>query len=345
MDKLTDWIKYHQIASFFLITFIITWGLMFPFVNLYFQEGSILAMIPLGWGIFGPALAGIIITRIISTDKDRTSRKPPILAFWVGLILSSVVMFGNTYLQAPMDWTAEILSIVGILSLVMAIPPAYVISSIFSRKRNMREFLGSVIIPRGSLIYYLLALLLPFFLYWVGALATDWLDLTTYYQPPSLTGWIGLQTLAVSFIYQFFYANVLGEEVGWRGFALPRIQTRWNPLIASLIIGVFWFPWHLPLKLGNPDFIPMLYYALSFIPTSIFLTWIYNRTKGSILAVGFAHIAGNLAGKSFFPITDGRLVVAFITVLILILLDKMWEPLPTDHPAVYRSPENAAQLK
>jgi membrane protease YdiL (CAAX protease family) len=343
MYKLTVWIKQHQIAAFFAITFIITWGLMFPFVRLHFQKDSVPAMIPLGWGLFGPALAGIIITRIISPEKEKGRRKVPLLAFTVGLVLSGLVFFGNTYLQVAMNWTAEILIAVGFLSLMIAIPPAYVISSVFSRKRKVREYLESLIKPSGSIVYYLVALLLPPFLYLVGALVTDWLDLTPYYSAPPLSGWIGIRTLAMGFIYQFFYANVLGEEIGWRGFALPRIQAQTNPLLASVIIAAFWFPWHLPLKLGNPDIIPLLYYALSFIPSSIFLTWIYNRTKGSILAVGLAHIAGNLAGKFLFPITNARMVAGFVAALILVLLDRMWKTLPPDHPAVYRSPEHAAQ--
>lgn len=180
---------------------------------------------------------------------------------------------------------------------------------------------------------------LPLLSYWAGALITKWLDLIPYYSPTPLSGWIGFRTLGMAFFYQFFFANVLGEEVGWRGFALPRMQARINPLFASLIIAAFWFPWHLPLKLGNPDIIPMLFYALSFIPTSILLTWIYNRTKGSILAVGIAHIAGNLGGKFLFPITDARLAVGFVVALILILLDRMWEKLPANHPAVYQPRE------
>ena len=53
---------------------------------------------------------------------------------------------------------------------------------------------------------------------------------------------IGL--VAVKFLYQIFFFNATGEEVGWRGFALPRLQARTSPLIAALIIALFWAPWH-----------------------------------------------------------------------------------------------------
>jgi membrane protease YdiL (CAAX protease family) len=342
MSKLKSWINRNQIAAFFILTYLITWGLMFPFVQLHFQKDSIPAMIPIGWGLFGPALAGIIITRIISPEKEMGPRKKPLLAFLLGLILSAAIFIGSIYFQENQEWSILNLILVFLLAILLSLPPAYVISSAFSKNQRVRDYLGSLIQPRGSIVYYLLALLVHPLSYWIGAFITNWLNLPLYFTPPPLTGWIGIRTLSLAFLYQFFFANVLGEEVGWRGFALPRLQARTNPLLASLVISLFWFPWHLPLKLGNPDIIPMLFYALSFIPSSIILTWINNRTKGSILAVGIAHVSGNLAGKYLFPITAGRLFMGFLVALILVLLDRMWQKLPPDNQVVYSEFEQTA---
>jgi len=83
------------------------------------------------------------------------------------------------------------------------------------------------------------------------------------------------------------------EEFGWRGFAVPKLQKKLNPLIASLIIGIAWGIWHLPefLRPGSPQY-PM---GISFLPwfvadevvISILMTWLYNKTKGSLLLGGF----------------------------------------------------------
>lgn len=83
------------------------------------------------------------------------------------------------------------------------------------------------------------------------------------------------------------------EEFGWRGFAVPKLQKKLNPLIASLIIGIAWGIWHLPefLQPGSPQY-PM---GISFLPlfvadevfNSILMTWLYNKTKGSLLLSGF----------------------------------------------------------
>ena len=152
--------------------------------------------------------------------------------------------------------------------------------------------------------------------------------------PLPSNGWEAIIIILTIFIYQFFYGNVLGEEVGWRGFALPRLQARFSPLFASLIIAFVWFPWHLPLKWLNPDTIPYLFYALTFIPQSIFLTWIYNRTEGSILAVGIAHVATNVSGNLLFPITDGCLIASMLVAIILIIGDRMWEKLSSENSSV-----------
>jgi hypothetical protein len=86
----------------------------------------------------------------------------------------------------------------------------------------------------------------------------------------------------------------LSEEIGWRGFALDRLQTRWNPLTSGLIVGIVWSLWHLPLFLmiGTSQHelkIPFIGFLLSVTSTSVLFTWLHNRAHSSIWMAVFFH--------------------------------------------------------
>jgi len=88
--------------------------------------------------------------------------------------------------------------------------------------------------------------------------------------------------------------GALGEETGWRGYALPHLQRRFSPLTSSLIIAVLWFGWHLPqffVISTYRDFTPVQYVGMLLGLTcgAVVLTWLYNRSGGSILLVAIWH--------------------------------------------------------
>jgi membrane protease YdiL (CAAX protease family) len=91
---------------------------------------------------------------------------------------------------------------------------------------------------------------------------------------------------------------VVGEEIGWRGFALPRLQRRYNSLTASLILGTLWAAWHLPNAL-----IPGLERYLTAFPVflvwvvsmTVLFTWLANHTRGSVLIAWLFHAAINVS--------------------------------------------------
>lgn len=86
----------------------------------------------------------------------------------------------------------------------------------------------------------------------------------------------------------------LGEEPGWRGFLLARLLPRYGPVAAGLLTGVVWFAWHLPLFWlpGSAQAgIPLGYYAITLLSYSMVLTWIYVRSRGSVLLCILFHTA------------------------------------------------------
>lgn len=86
----------------------------------------------------------------------------------------------------------------------------------------------------------------------------------------------------------------LGEELGWRGFALPLLLRRWNALLASLLLGLAWGAWHLPLFFweipGLSPPIPFINYLLSIIAFAILITWSFRGTRGSLFVAVFFHL-------------------------------------------------------
>jgi membrane protease YdiL (CAAX protease family) len=96
------------------------------------------------------------------------------------------------------------------------------------------------------------------------------------------------------------------EEPGWRGFALPRLLEWYSPLIASLILGVIWVGWHLPLFLtnewgANTSFVWFLWNVLAL---SVIMTWLFLRPGGSVIPAMLFHGGTNVIGSYFPLVTD-----------------------------------------
>lgn len=137
-------------------------------------------------------------------------------------------------------------------------------------------------------------------------------------QPGATTNFLGLKPLLLvsyffTYIAVFFGGGPLGEEPGWRGFALPRMQQKHGPLWGTLLLGVLWTCWHLPDFLtsaqgGGPgtgmaaflrNFPIFLLIVLAF---AVLLTWIYNRNHGSVFMAMLAHASINTPQVVIMPL-------------------------------------------
>ena len=101
---------------------------------------------------------------------------------------------------------------------------------------------------------------------------------------------------AVFFIMQF------SEELGWRGYALDRLQDRWNALISSLLLGALWALWHLPMFLSDgfgqhDNQLPYGQFSITIILTTVLITWLQNNTNGSLVPAFVMHAMFALSGE------------------------------------------------
>ena len=108
--------------------------------------------------------------------------------------------------------------------------------------------------------------------------------------------------LTLALFTQFIF--LLGEEIGWRGFLLPKLLTISNWLISSIIVGIAWAIWHIPLFLISNTTQSNISFSLYFIDlmaSTFIFTWIFFHTKGSVLIAGMFHASINFS-TGFFPI-------------------------------------------
>jgi len=127
----------------------------------------------------------------------------------------------------------------------------------------------------------------------------------------------------------------LGEEAGWRGYALPRLQSRMAAWRAALVVGAMWACWHLPLFLaGGFESAGFIMFAAVLVAVSVILTFVANLSRFSVAAAVLAHFAlnssgglyaGLIAGTSMRPGLSQEVVMplcVFLTAAILVLADR-----------------------
>ncbi len=139
-----------------------------------------------------------------------------------------------------------------------------------------------------------------------------------------------------SFFFILLLQGPVPEEFGWRGYLLDRLQLRWNALVASLILGFFWWLWHLPANFMQgvaQAYLPQGAYLIWILAFSVLMTWVYNNTGGNLLAALLFHTMANLSNALFptFELTSGGSQQAYyflaaLTVITASLVVAVWGP-------------------
>jgi membrane protease YdiL (CAAX protease family) len=247
----------------------------------------------------------------------------PLVAFFVvafvggWIVLLPTVLFESGFGLVPISLPAPAVMLFFIPA-AMAGPTlgALVVTRIVEGKRGIRELLRRRILRwRVGVHWYLIAIFGAPVVYFVAAsfvLGTAPLDAL-------IEKWPSLFTSYLPKVLMVFLIVSLWEEIGWMGFALPRLQDRYGPLLASAVLGALWALWHLPAyfgstqvvdpKVGLGDLDRLLYLLplliLLAIFTRIVMTWLFNVAMGSVVVVTLFHAAYNISNneliRSFVP--------------------------------------------
>ena len=190
-------------------------------------------------------------------------------------------------------------------------------------RAGLRSLLSRVVRWHVAPFWYGVALLGPLVLQLV-AMA---LHVVLGGQPPNLLAMIGaLPTVLALSAYMFIQVGI-GEEIGWRGYALPKLQAGYSALVSSVILGVIWTLWHLPLFF-NPatsySNTPFWVFLVFLIPVSILITWVFNSTGGSVLIAMILHAVLNASSGPLWRATAEYSTTVSSTNVYLIQAALLW---------------------
>ena len=237
-----------------------------------------------------PSSPAVLTSSQGAVHGDETRSTAGLLAFfvlafawsWACWLLAPVLKVGSPV-------AATTLSLAGGFGPSLA---AVVVVAHGSGVTGLRRWLTRCLRWRAGWRWAVLAFLFP--VGFMGLAAAAHVALGGSLPPSPAVGHVGLAVL--NFLLVFLVGGPLGEEFGWRGFALPGLQTRWGWHVASVLLGVVWAAWHLPLfySAGTvQSHLPMGLYALSAIASSVLFTWLFNRSQGSVVPVLVLHTAVN----------------------------------------------------
>lgn len=269
---------------------------------------------------YAPALSAMMISALTQNKRIEFKAGKWLLSFFLVMIIAgSVRWISRIWWNHQLDWT------VLPLDLLVVSLSAFVIAGAFSGNAGVRSLLRPYLNRRVPLIWLAVAVFLWPAITLAGNFVGGLLGMTVPDMPdrPDVPLYL---SIPVSFIWALFFNGALGEEAGWRGFALPRLQQRYSPLVASLILGVFWSAFHWIyyfMNVSGPWY--MFWARLGDIPLAILFTWLYNRTKGkSLLPVLLMHASLNAALDYLPRLRLTVYAVLGVVVLVVIFTDRMW---------------------
>ena len=261
--------------------------------------------------------------------------KHPLIAFFVlSYAIMYGVMFGYIILQTGQPLQAW--SLVWALGIFSPTISGLIISWIIGGLAEVKRLLSGFTRWKVSFWWYFAAAFLL-----LGPMLIALVYIALGHPAIGLRPGVTISSLLGIVLFQIF-SGPIAEEAGWRGFALPRLQARYNALVSSLILGVIWTFWHLPfffLTGATQVSIPMPIYLVLVVTVTLYLTWLYNNTRGSLIITTLAHFTYNLASTLItgpvslmpamtFYMTAGPLLFLVVVGIIIYFKPKYFSKKP-----------------
>jgi uncharacterized protein len=223
---------------------------------------------------------------ITSSVPQRAARRNPMRELTVFVVAA----FAGAWIVGGIAYVGLDLGEAGLGAGVLMVAVAALVLT-YRDEGSVRPMIRQIVSWRLGVRWYAVALVLP------AALVAVALSLASLAGGES----IGTDAPALATVLTLpLYILVLGgpEELGWRGYALPRLQARFTALPATLMLAAIWMAWHLPVLLVPNllfDTLPIAPYFVIGVASSVVYTWLYNSTGGSVLMAMVLHGSGNLA--------------------------------------------------
>ncbi|MBI5825815.1 MAG: CPBP family intramembrane metalloprotease [Chloroflexi bacterium] len=247
----------------------------------------------------------------MSKTTTFVSQRPLIIFFCLAYAITWILW--GVMIALSLDIKNPLGSILNALAIFGPTLAGIILSVVLNGKQGLSDLIGRVSMGRAGLSWIGIALLIPFLIIIASLLIGSGMGSPI---PTKLNISIWLLPLLLEGIRIFFVGGPLGEEIGWRGFALPRLlQSNKDTMKASLILGLIWGIWHAPiyaiagtgqndiLQTGGSFFVLFPAFVIWVMGLAVIFTWLYKSTNGNLLIAILFHTAVNTA--AFFPSAIG----------------------------------------
>jgi len=267
----------------------------------------------------------------LSVQNSRFIKRHPIAAYYV-LALAFSWLVELPLVAVKQGWIN--LKVPFAIHYLASFGPAMasvLVTAVITGSKGLRELWGRITRWRVGRMWVVFSIFSPLAMFAVSILVVrlvkgNWPDLRLLGQPNYLP------YLGAGVVFLWLVSFGFGEEIGWRGFVLPRLQNTMSVSKATLLLALMWALWHMPAflyldTLRQMGWIILPGFLIGVLFAAVVFTWIYNGTDGSILYVAVWHglfdmFTASRVGQDIIPIVMSTMVI--LSVLMITRVNRPW---------------------